>query len=403
MKKSLRLFLVCYLLAASLLQACTGAVSTTAPVETATYTPSPSPRATPSSTPSPLPTDTPSPTITSTPTETPTPTPRLFALEGTPLPEALQVINISNAVQVSALAEWRVDSVTDLAWTPDSSVLAVSNPNTIDLFEVLTRKKIRTLYPRGGGVDSIAFSPNGAWLAAGSRYGSEWESYAGDIQLWLGSYLQPLGILYAETRAVSEVAFSPDSKTLAVAYTSTKSDENRVEFRDTATWEVSRTLTTGAVLQIAFSPAGGLLASVPDRYATKLWNLKDGKLQDTIYTSFTGAVNTLVFSGDGKYLATGHYDGAIRLWDMNSGELARVLQSNSVVESLAFSPDGALLASGDSFQDNDIHLWAVGSGDLLRTLGGHIHAVDKLEFSPRGQVLVSASYDGTVLMWGVRP
>jgi WD40 repeat protein len=327
----------------------------------------------------------------------------LFALEGTSLPDTLQVINVSNAAQVSALAEWRLESVTDLSWTPDSSVLAVSNPDTIDLYEVLTRKKIRTLYPRGGGVVSIAFSPNGEWLAAGSRYGSEWDSYAGDIQLWLGTYLQPLGILYAETRAVSEVAFSPDSKTLAVAYTSTKSDENRVEFRDTATWEVTRTLTTGAVLQIAFSPAGGLLASVPDRYATKLWNLKDGKLLDTIYTSFTGAVSSLEFSGDGRYLATGHYDGAIRLWDLNSGELAREFQSNGVIESLAFSPDSTLLASGESFQDSDVRLWAVDNGDLLRTLNGHVHAVDKLAFSPHGQVLVSASYDGDVLMWGIRP
>jgi WD40 repeat protein len=43
------------------------------------------------------------------------------------------------------------------------------------------------------------------------------------------------------------------------------------------------------------------------------------------------------------------------------------------------------------------------SYQMLRTLEGHAHGVDNLTFSPDGQVLVSASFDGAVRLWGVRP
>lgn len=367
--------------------------------------PSPTLTATATLTPTPTPTDTPTPTPTATPTPTPTftPTPPLLALPETPLPESLAVINMSNAAQVSGLAEWQEQTVTDFAWAPDSKTLAVATLGGISLYDIRLRKQVRALYPRGGGVISIAFSPDGGWLVSASQYGSEQTSYAGNIQLWKGPYWKPLGILFGEDRAVSEVSFSPDGKYLAIAFTSIDYSTNDVQFRLANTWEISTTLKTGTALKIAFSPANDLLASVPDRYATKLWRVKDGELIDTIFTSFTDAVSSLAFSPGGSFLATGHYDGTIRLWDMRSFELLHTIATDGVVNSLAFSPDGNLLASGDSYQDNSVRLWAVDSGDLLRTLPGHTHGVEHLTFSPDGQILVSGSYDGTVRLWGIRP
>ena len=385
------------------LSACTfGPV--TEPTLTATQ-PRPTRTATATVTPSPTPTDTPTPTPTATPTPTPTftPTPLLLALSGTPLPDSLAAINMSNAAQVSGLAEWQEPTVTDFAWAPDSKTLAVATLGGISLYDTRLRKQVRALYPRGGGVISIAFSPDGGWLVSGSQYGSEQASYAGNIQLWKGPYWQPYGILFGEERAVSGVTFSPDGKYLAIAFTTTDYDQNDVQFRLTNTWEISTTLKTGTALNIAFSPAGDLLASVPDRYATKLWRVKDGELIDTIPTSFTGAVSSLAFSPGGTFLATGHYDGTISIWDMRTFELLRTMATDGVVNSLAFSPDGNLLASGDSYQDNSVRLWAVDSGELLRTLEGHTHGVEHLTFSPDGQMLVSGSYDGSVRLWGIRP
>ncbi len=366
---------------------------------TATYTP------VPSSTPTrfPTPTATPTATATSTPLPTATPTPLFYAFPGTPLPAALAPIAVDNADQVSGLAAWQENTVTALGWASDRQTLAVATGNGIGLYNLQTRQRFRSLYPRGGGVIGLAFSADGNWLAAGSRYGSEKEGFAGDIQLWYGAFLRPLGTIYAETRAISSLAFTPDSNLLAVAFSSTDHDQNTVEFFNTHSWEVTRTMQTGAVLNIAIAPAGGILASVPDRYAIRLWRLKDGALLDTLYTSFSGAVSSMAFNPAGNMLATGHYDGAIRLWDIGSGKALVTMQTQGVVQSLAFSADGSLLATGSSYQDSAVRLWKTADGTLLRTLEGHTAGVEYLLFSPAGQYLVSASYDGSVRLWGNRP
>jgi WD40 repeat protein len=70
------------------------------------------------------------------------------------------------------------------------------------------------------------------------------------------------------------------------------------------------------------------------------------------------------------------------------------------VISVAFSPDGQMLASGS--YDKTIKLWDVQSGQEVRTFRGHTDLVTSVAFSPDGRLLASASQDGTVRLWGVR-
>jgi len=383
-------------------------LATETATRTSTRTPTPSPASargigtpTPTLTPSLTPTITPSPTAT--PGPSPTPTTLLLAQTGTPLPSRLAPITSANAAQVSGLAIWQVKDVTDLAWAPDGVTLAVAGFDSIGLFDLRSRQRVRTLYPKPGVV-SIAFSPAGNWLVAGSRVGNEKKGLTGFIQIWSGPYWRPLGPYLADRRGVSDLAFLPDGSRLAVAYPSLEIlQDGTVEFIDPTTWRDVRTLDTGTALKIAFSPDGNFLATVPDRYATYIWRMKDKKLLFKLRTSFVGAVSSLAFSPDNKLLATGNYDGTINLWSLDKGNLLGSMKAGGVVESLAFSPDGSLLASGDVYSDNAIRLWDTKSYQLLRTLEGHAHGVDNLTFSPDGQVLISASFDGAVRLWGVRP
>ena len=386
----------------SLLVGCSGGFQRT---ETIPATATAQIPATRTSSPTPSHTPTLSPTPTHTPTPTSTPTPTLFVLPETPLPPDLAVIVPGNASQVSALAEWSVPAVNDIAWAPDGITLAVATEDHIELFDSLTRVKLRSLYPQKTGVLSIAFNPGfpTAWLVSGSRQGSPDIGYASAIELWRGPDWQPLGILMGSTRALSDLAFSPNGQALASAYASTVEEDNMIEFLDTRTWTISATLQASTVLDLTYAPNSQFLAASPDRYAVKIWDLNRKVLAYNLLTSFTGAINSLAYSPDGTLLATGGYDGEIQLWDTVTGATVRTIQAGSVVESLAFSPDSQILAAGSGFQDSVVRLWSVNSGELLRTLEGHSSGINQLLFSWDGRMVASASYDGTLRLWGVRP
>lgn len=400
----IRLALLLFLLATGSLPACSRATPTATQAPTATQTAlPPTPTATFSPTPTPLPTSTPAPT----PTITPSPTPLLLVAAGTPLPANLAPVTYRSAEQVSGLSEWSQETLTDLAWSPDGGLLAASALDGLYMYDPQQQQRIRKIETEDN-IYSLAFHPNGNFLATGYRFGSEEDGYGGSVEFWRTAGWEALGAFYSENQVVSNVAYAPNGKSFAAAFTSLQASDNRLLIWDTFTWEISRTLRTGSLLELAYSPNGQQVATTPDRFAIKIWNLKDGTLLRSIFTSFTGAVNCLEYSPNGAWIASGHYDGAVRIWDSQTGLLLRTLQANGagdvrVVESLAFNPGGLVLAAGYSYVDNAVRLWDVETGLLLRTLEGHQAGVESLAFSPDGSMLASGSYDGAIRLWGVRP
>jgi WD40 repeat protein len=333
---------------------------------------------------------------------TSTPTALLLAEEGTPIPLDLAPITYLNAYQVSGLSTWQVDSLTELIWTPDGRTLVVGGFEGMRLFDVELRTSVIDVGTENPVV-SMSFSRGGGYLATGYRFGSEQSGFGGGLEFWRTDTWEPLGLFFGEQRAVSNVAYTPNGRSFTAAFTGSLQDEDSIVFWDTTTWEITRTIKTGPIQSVAFSPNGELIATSPDRYAIKIWRVSNGLPLLTLHTTFPGAVNSLAFSPDGGELATGHYDGTIRIWKSDDGELLHEMQAPGVIESLAYSPGGAVLATGDSYQDNNIRLWDAETGLLLRTLEGHTVAVVSLAFSPEGQFLASGSYDGELRLWGLRP
>jgi WD40 repeat protein/DNA-binding SARP family transcriptional activator/GTPase SAR1 family protein len=129
-------------------------------------------------------------------------------------------------------------------------------------------------------------------------------------------------------------------------------------------------------------------------------NFAQADLTGSVFTDTFTSVYSVAFSPDGQLLAagTGAGEGEIRLWQVADGQPYGVLAGHSsFVWSVAFSPDGRILAS--SGVDQIIRLWDVSLGTLLHTLQGHTNTIKSLAFSPDGKWLVSGSFDQTVRLW----
>ena len=92
--------------------------------------------------------------------------------------------------------------------------------------------------------------------------------------------------------------------------------------------------------------------------------------------------------------------GLIRLWDVNTKDCVVHFNEDTCINSVAFSPDGELLASVAQLK-NPIKLWSIENKQCIHTLDDHEDSVDSVDFSPEGKLLASGSWYRTIKLWDV--
>ncbi|MGV7224095.1 MAG: WD40 repeat domain-containing protein [Nitrospinales bacterium] len=168
------------------------------------------------------------------------------------------------------------------------------------------------------------------------------------------------------------------------------------------------------VMTVAFAPDNRTLATGGADSKIRLWRIADGRQMATL-SGHTMRVTCIAFSRDGHLLASSSADGSLRLWQIQNQSQLKEMRANKlltswlhrhfagaaleVVSGVAFSPSGAMIASGQ--YDTYVRVWKTKDGTLLKRLKGHTDCVTSVAFSPDGTLLASGSWDGTVRLWSV--
>jgi len=239
-------------------------------------------------------------------------------------------------------------------------------------------------------------------------------TWSGYFSRQLDSYIAPLREFTSESFEKLRETFGKSPLTKAVMdlflpmLSSTKSLINVIEAtRGKSEDEVGYVGGNAATLVVKVDKAAlegrdlsGTLIKKADFSSASLRdvNFAQANLTNCIFTQVLSTVLSVAFSPDGQMLATGDVNGEVCLRLVNNGEKILSLQAHrDWIWSVPFSPNGQILASCSE----TIKLWDVRTGQCLKTLQGSANLIWSVAFSPDGQTLVSASDDGNIQLWDV--
>ena len=127
-------------------------------------------------------------------------------------------------------------------------------------------------------------------------------------------------------------------------------------------------------------------------------NFAHANLAKSVFAETLGGIHSVAFSPDGKLLATGDTNNEICLYQVADGKQLLTCKGHTgFIWPVTFSPDGHILASGSD--DQTVKLWDTRTGQCLTTLNEHNGGIWSVAFSPQGIILATSSEDQTVKLW----
>ena len=195
--------------------------------------------------------------------------------------------------------------------------------------------------------------------------------------------------VHATHRFSGTLSFSPDGKKVAAG-----SADRSVKIWDTST----RTLQTlegdgASICGVAFSPIGMTVGAATTE-GVRIWDVMTGKMV-LEFRDHADCVNTLAFSSDGTLLASGGDDKTVRIRDLTRSRLAQTLVQPAVVPDVIFSRDGKRIASAG--EDGIVRIWDVADGRTIHSLN-HGSGGGSVGFNGDGTRLATGS-SSAIIVW----
>jgi WD40 repeat protein len=303
----------------------------------------------------------------------------------------------SGATRRIGSARFRGPSIETIAYSPDGHWLAAGNTDgKVRLFDAWTGRTHKTFDHKSVSVASLSFSPDGRWLASG---GEASEQPAKELVVWdVGS--GNVKFSADANRGFNRIACSADGKWLAAV-----GGAGKVVVWHTDSWEefVNFEPKIGWFHDFCFAPDSKTLV-YSSRRGYQHRDLLTGQ-PSAIILQKPSDFNSLAVSPDSRLLAVGSSDeNAVILRDLaNNNEVRRLHGHRAQVYAMAFSPDGTQLATAEQGTADAIRLWDPRTGDERCTLSAPVAAggFRCVRYSPDGRTLAAVYKPGGIAFWHV--
>lgn len=283
-----------------------------------------------------------------------------------------------------------------LAYSPDgrSFVTCATKNQSLELWDTVTRRRVRTFAGNPSDMVFVGFSPDGRKLVTGGMDG---------VRLWHVGKSEPLGPPLPDQRegshSIFAAAFSPDGRTIAAV-----GSDGFIRLWDAETRELLGRPFRGSPFRLsslAFSPDGKTLATGGEDSMVRLWNLRSDQPLARRFEEEGGKkgiqIENMALSPNGRRLATSNGTGEVLMWDVESG---RRFGPPLTGQHMAFNSSGSRLTTVD-VTGRAVRIWDTATGRLVQQGAIDVHEPMDIDilFSPDGRRVISVQPDGASRVW----